>query len=210
MSTAISEPPIGVNVGLFDDSLDDGNSVRFYIAYQYLPLKSISVLMKTFDELYELVYFILYEERVSDLERLTLDYGATGNSFEWIAKLVEAIKPSKKALIAVTITAAIVSTPIEIQKYRKFTAERHQIEAQTEKTKAETRKINAETEGVELENILKRNRISQDSIAKINTEENRKRILRKQRTIKKVVTDKPIIRFEVNNTIIYNRANEEL
>lgn len=208
MNTAVAEPPVRMDTGLFDNSFDNNNNIQFYLAYKYLPVKNISTLIKTIDEIYELIYLILYGEKVPETDRLTLDYAATGNSFEWLVKLLEAIKPSRKALRALTITAAIISTPIAIESQRKSVAERHQIEASIQKANAETRKINAEAESIELENILRRNKISQDSIAIINTEKNRMKIARKKSSIKKAVTDKPITQFVINNTIIFKRSNE--
>jgi hypothetical protein len=208
MSTAIAEPPAITGTDTFEISFELRDSLHFYLSYEYLPLKNISILIKNVDELYDLIYLLLHNEKVPKIYRLSLDYAETGNSFDWIAKLIEIIKPSRKAMIALSMTAAVIYTPIGIEKYNRDVAERHQIEAGSEKTKAETNKIKAEKESIDLENLMRKNKIAQDSIARVNAEKNRKKIIRKRNAIKKAISDKPINQCVINNIIIFNRDSD--
>jgi hypothetical protein len=202
MKTLLEDPPEITKADTFENSSELKDNIHFYLSYQYLPLKNISILIKNLDELYELIYILLHDEKVPLRNRLSLDYAETGNSLDWVAKI---IKPSKKSMIALSIAAAILYTPIGIEKYRADIANRHLIDAQIEKTKAETAKTDAEKAGIDLENLMKEKRISQDSIARINDEVNRKKIIRKRNAIKKAISDKPIDKCVINNFIIFNR-----
>ncbi|MFD2519212.1 hypothetical protein [Salinimicrobium flavum] len=143
MNTNVSDPPVLGRTETFSFENFD-NNIKFYLAYDYLPLKDIALLIRGVDDLYELVYKALNEERVPDSLKLVLDTAHTGNSIEWVTELLEKAAPSKKALRALYLTGALIYFPATIQN----------TQADTNKTKADTEKIKAEIQNLEAEREL--------------------------------------------------------
>ena len=200
----IERPPILQTKTRTDGSYE--NSIHFYLDFKYLPVRNISIIMKSTNELYELIYRIINDENVPDEDKMILHFAATGNSFDWVGQVLSQFK-STKAKVAILVTAALIYTPIGIEKYNHDVATRELINSQTqlikaeaEKTLAETKKLKAEAQSIELENIYKKNKIKQDSIAKLNAEKNRKSIMRKRSSIRRA-TEHPAIKICVVNNI---------
>lgn len=197
-------PPI-INVDNYLENLDSesGNNIHFYLDFEYLPIRNISTIMKSVNELYELVYFILNDENVPVNDMLILNYAATGNSFDWIAQVLNTFT-SKEAKIAILLTVAIIYTPIGIEKYRTDEANRNLIEAKTQLTESQTEKTKAEKQKIDLENLYKKNNLKQDSIAKLNSEKNKKSIMRKRSSIRRAAEHPAINICLVNNINIFH------
>lgn len=212
----IDGPPFeNINLRDYSRSKSD-NQIHFYIKYDYFPIKNFGTLNKTVNELYELVYFILYNEKVDSSEILVLEIAKTGNSIDLVVGLFEKLNPSKKAITVLIVVIALISAiGIYDNHNQKIVENKHteykigETKAQTLKARAETAKIQSEQRKIELENILLKNKITKDSIEAINTEENRKKISRKQRSIQRSVMQKPITQTVINGTVIYNNLSVE-
>jgi hypothetical protein len=216
MTTQIAPPPVRSGTGLsFTQNRGDAQ-IHFYIDYEYLPLRQICSLIKEIDELYELIYFILHDETAPHKDRLVLDHVATTNSLDAILKLFERLRPSSKAIKALLITGALLSSPFAVEEYRDTRAERMNKEAFIAKTEAEseninanTRKIKAEAESIELDNKLKKMKINKLSKEKLTKPENQKKIVHQTTVIKQtVIINNTVNFFTVNDVEVYNRNKE--
>lgn len=190
--------------------------IKVYLNYDYLPIRNISIIMKSVNELYELVYSILNDESVPEEDKLVLKLAATGNSFEWVGQVLSQFT-STRAKVAILVAAGLIYTPIGIERYRTSEANRHYIYAQTdltianaektkaeiEKIKAETAKIKSEKQSVDLENLYKEQKLKKDSIAKLNSEQNKKRLMRKRSSLRRAAEHPAIHSIMVNNINIF-------
>jgi hypothetical protein len=222
--TTVEMPPV-IHVDNYTGESELGNSIHFYLDYEYLPIRNISTMMKSVNELYELVYFIINDTHVPQEDKLVLSFAATGNSFDWVGTVLSQFR-SKKAKVAILIVAGLIYTPIGIEKYRTDVANRGLIDAQTEHTiaqkaktnaetasekakealiKAEEAKKKAETESIDLDNLYKKNKMKEDSIAKLNSEKNRKKIMRKRSSIRRAAQHPAINICVVNNVNISSK-----
>lgn len=206
----VEMPPV-IHVDNYAGESELGNSIHFYLDYEYLPIRNISTMMKSVNELYELVYFTINDTHVPQEDKLVLSFAATGNSFDWVGTVLSQFR-SKKAKVAILIVAGLIYTPIGIEKYSTDVANRHSIDAQTAKTNAETSKtqaeeakIKAETESIDLDNLYRKNKMKEDSIAKLNSEKNRKKIMRKRSSIRRAVQHPAINICVVNNVNISSK-----
>lgn len=212
----IGDPPI-TRYNLMDYYVDSSSyQIHFYIKYEYFPLNNFGTLNKSVNELYELVYYILYNEKVNIENTLVLEIAKTGNSIDLVVALLDKLSPSKRAINVIAIVVALI-TSIEVydNHNEKLSNNIHtqykiiETQAQTEKIKAETSKTLEESKKIKLENILLENKIKKDSIDLINTEKNRKKISRKQTSIQRSVMQRPIIQTVINGTVIYNNLSIE-
>lgn len=94
----IETPPINIIGEILHPRDSNPNDIHFYLDYEYLALKNISVIMKGVNELYELVYIILNEKNVPEEDQLILKYAATGNSFEWLGQILGQFGSKKQKL----------------------------------------------------------------------------------------------------------------
>lgn len=190
--------------------------IHFYIKYDHFPIKSFGTLNKSVNELYELVYYILYNEKVNSDDVLVLEIAKTGNSIDLVIGILNQLGISRKAMKVMAIVVILI-TAIEIyDNHNQKLVENEYTESKTMETKAQTEKIKIETlktaeevEKIKLEKILLKNKIEKDSIDRINTTENRKKIGRKQRSIQRSVMQKPITQTIINGNIIYNTLSTE-
>lgn len=208
------EPPI-IKYNLMDYWVDPSDyKIHFYIKYEYFPIKNFGTFNKSVNELYELVYYILYNEQVNRGDTLVLEIAKTGNSIDVLMALVDKLNPSKRAKKVMAIVIALI-TALEVydNHSQKLVENRYTEakiiakEADAEKTKAEASKTLQESKKAELENILLKNKIGKDSIDLINTETNRKKINRKQTSIQRSLMQKPITQTVINGTVIYNNIS---
>ncbi len=205
MNSLTTTPPI---IPIDNNSTDSSfmtDSIHFYLSYEYLPLKNISNLIKNVDELYETIYFTLYNEKVPERYRLCLNYATTGNSIDWIGKLIDAVKPSRGAMIALSIAAAIIYTPIGLADYKKKVADIAKTTAETRLKNAEAKKVELENEKTIYNNLVAERNIGNDLKNRLLNDSKRNKILKKNKAIKKMIIYKSINKVIVNNTIVINR-----
>lgn len=216
MDILVEDPPVAQGNMLLTNWGEGSGSIHIYLSYEeYLPAKNFFSALKSINELYEQVYFFLYDERVSLEELLVVDEIHTGNSIDAIVKLIEKLNLSKKGLTAIIIVIALItakglySYDENIRADTKMKQETTlQIQADTEKSKAEKQKALAEIEKLKMETVLLKNQIHKDSIEKINSEDKRKKMFRKAKSIRKNLTQAPINKTVINNVVIYGDSSE--
>jgi len=208
MSTGVVDPPVYTGNDKFFSQEDNVSSIHFYLDYEYLPLKQISSLIKDVNGLYELVYSILYNEKVPKDDCLVLTYAATTNSLEWIAGLLKVLNPSKRARKALLIIGLIIGAPFVAEEYMDARALRKINDAKVQKIIAETRSINADAENKELQNRMLKRKIEQDSIDKIIQPDNLKRINNKTVVIRKTIVKNTVNIFAVNSDVVYRKDDK--
>jgi hypothetical protein len=216
MDILVEDPPISKRQMIYTNSGEESPSIHIYLSYdEYLPAKNFFSALKSINELYEQVYFLLYNERVSFEDLLILDQIHTGNSIDVVMKLIEKLTLSKKALTAIAIVIALITAKglysfdenIRADtKMKEFTS--IQIQADTEKSKVEKQKALAEIEKIKMENVLLDNKIRKDSIEKINSEDKRKKLFRKAKSIRKNLTQAPINKTVINTIVIFGDNSE--
>jgi hypothetical protein len=202
MNTDVSDPPVIKRTEFLSFENFD-NNIRFYLAYDHLQLKDIAILFKGVDDLYELVYRALNEERVPENLKLVLEAAHTGNSIEWVTELLEKAAPPKKALRTLYLTAALIYFPVTIQHtqadtdranadktrieatIQKLEAEKELIEVQKEREEAEKKKAEKEAEKLDVEI-----QIQKAKLEKIELENFLLKNRIKEESINKILQDK--------------------
>jgi hypothetical protein len=216
MNFLVEDPPVAKTQIHYTDSGEERRNIHIYLSYdEYLPAKNFFSALKSINELYEQVYFFLYNERISLEEQLVIDEIHTGNSIDAVVKLIENLNLSKKALTAITIVIALITAKGLYRLDENFRADTEmkkattiQVQADTEKSKAERQKALEETEKIKLEKVLLKNQIRKDTIEKINSEDQRKKMYRKARSIRRNLTQKPINKTVINNVVIFGDNSE--
>ncbi|HNR17993.1 MAG TPA: hypothetical protein PKG90_15100 [Chitinophagaceae bacterium] len=206
-TTGATAPPIKSGMGLSFILKDKDATIRIYLDYEYLPLKQITALIKNVNDLYELVYVIIHDEKVPKNDILALAKAETTNSLEWVAQLVKELKPSKKAIRALIITGLLIQSPVMIEDYKQTRADRIHTEYLIEKVKAETRKINADAEKTELENKITKMKLDEAEKRKLRQATNKKKVETKVIQIKKTIINNTVNICSVNGDVIYKKED---
>ncbi|MCF6132508.1 hypothetical protein [Flavobacterium wongokense] len=227
----ITNPPGNEIEWLNQDNGEGGYSIRMYLKYDYLQVKDFALLIANINDLYELVYFMLYEKEVGPKEMLVINHVKTGQSIYTVFSDLVKNSPKKvKIALAVTVglligidrndhhnqavankqqTEQITSSHKRITDAteRKLDADARKADAEARKADAEARKANAEAESVEFNNLLRKNEIDAANIKRINTPTNRKKISQKTENVTQIVGQTNFNHVEFNGNVVFNNAN---
>ncbi len=221
MANAVLDPPMVDNLNLFDESSQYNGILEIYLAYDYLPVRNFTSLTKNINELYELIYYLVYQERVPASEILIIEHVATGHSIEAVIKVLEKIGISRKAYIVLAIVTSLITAKVLYDNHNQANADLQKTIAETsksksdieknnseiEKNKAEAKKADAETYNLKLDAILKENNLKQDSIDRILKHKESPKIFKKKKSIDKSIKQSPINLTIINGNVIYGGNN---
>jgi hypothetical protein len=217
MTNSLIDPPEVTSSFTFDEVFENNAELQFYFSYRHLPVRNFTSFSKNVNELYELVYYLLYEERITADEILIFEYLATGNSIEGIIKLLEKVGLSKKGFVALSIVGSLIAGTwlydSQIQATTDITKTQTEIvlnQSETAKNKAEAKKAEAETYNLQLQNILLQNKIKQDSIDRIKKHKDTHKIFKKTRAIDRSIKQAPINYTVINGNVVYNNSNNTM
>lgn len=228
MANALLDPPMADNLNLFDESFHYKGALEIYLAYDYLPVRNFMSLSKNINELYELVYYLLNEQRVPASEILIFEHVATGHSIEAVIKVLEKVGVSRNAYIALAFVLIIITAVVTVDNHNQARADlQHTLietvksksdieknnsgiekdKAEAKKALAEAKKAEAEAYSIKLDAILRGKKFKQDSIDRILKHKESPKIFKKKKAIDKSIKQSPINLTVINGNVIHGDNN---